>query len=111
VTNSGDIRSSLLRYGINLYRFETTIRLIFRSAQLTQVSEERLSRKEQLRKRTRCRPGPNVIKLFTSENYEFSKVRVLVPGKLFQLIVMFASKAEGYSSGAPFKDSTIRVFY
>ncbi len=35
---------------------------------------------------------------------------VFVPGKPFQHTLMFASKAGGYSSGAPFKDSTIRVF-
>jgi hypothetical protein len=36
---------------------------------------------------------------------------VLVRGKPFQLSLMFASKAGAYPSGAPFGDSTLRVFY
>jgi len=34
-------------------------------------------------------------------------VRVFVPGKLFQPILIFASKAGGYSSGAPFSKKTL----
>ncbi len=36
---------------------------------------------------------------------------MFVPGKPFQLSQIFASKAEAYSSEAPFKDSTLRVLY
>jgi len=32
-------------------------------------------------------------------------------GKPFKLHLMFASKARAYSSGAPFKDFTLRVYY
>jgi hypothetical protein len=55
-------------------------------------------------------PGPNVIKLFAAVIYEFLlSARGFVPGKPFQLSLMFVSKAGAYSSGAPVKDSSLRV--
>ncbi len=55
--------------------------------------------------------GPNVIKLFTAIIYDFLYARVFFPGKPFQLSLMFASVAGAYLSGAPFKVSTLKVFY
>jgi len=53
-------------------------------------------------------PLPNVLKLFTSVNYECSeKARVLVPGKPLKPSLMFASKAGLYSSEEPFRCSTL----
>jgi hypothetical protein len=53
--------------------------------------------------------GPNVIKLFMSVIYECSqKARVFVPGKPFQLSLMFGGKAEAYLSEGPVRCSTLR---
>ncbi len=57
------------------------------------------------------RPGHDLVKLFNSVIYEFFYARKFVPGKPFQISLMFASKAVTYSSGTPFKDSTLTLFY
>jgi hypothetical protein len=55
------------------------------------------------------RPGPDLVKRFNSViNEFFYYARVFVPGKPFQISLMFASKAVAYSSGTPFKDSTLK---
>ncbi len=53
-------------------------------------------------------PGANIIKLFSAVIYKFLKyVIVLVRGKPFQPVAMFAGKAEAYLGKAPFKCSTL----
>ncbi len=53
-------------------------------------------------------PGAKVIKLFTAVSYKILQyARALVPGKLFQPIVMFVGKAGAYPSEVPFRCSTL----
>jgi hypothetical protein len=50
----------------------------------------------------------NVIRLFMAASYAFSKLaRAFVPGKPFQLILMFAVKAKAYPSEAPSRCSSL----
>ncbi len=52
--------------------------------------------------------GANVINLFTAVSYKFLYLaRAFVPGKLFQLSLMFVGKARAYPSKSPFKCSTV----
>jgi hypothetical protein len=41
-------------------------------------------------------PGPNLIKLFKAVIYEFCNKLVFVPGKPFQLRLLFVGKARTY---------------
>ncbi len=43
----------------------------------------------------------------TFYGYDFSKVRAFVPGKPFQLSLMFVGKAGAYPSEAPFRFSNL----
>jgi hypothetical protein len=54
------------------------------------------------------RPGPNVIKLFTSVIYEcLSQASVFVLLRPFRASLMFVSKAGAYPCEAPFRCSTL----
>ncbi len=59
-----------------------------------------------------CSSGTQVIKIITAVIYKFLyQAKVFVPWKPFQLSLMFGCEARAYSSGALFKDTTLKLFY